>query len=95
MPEWLTRWIKREPPKPQGSGPLFDAVVESLADVQDYARSHGGEIVLIAVTPDNDVRIKFRGACAGCPMAGITFRVGIENQLKARFPEIRRVVLVI
>jgi Fe-S cluster biogenesis protein NfuA len=62
--------------------------------VQAYARSHGGKIELVSVSQEGEVRVRFQGACKGCPVADITFRIGIEQQLQQLVPGVRRVVKV-
>ena len=74
-------------------GPLFPAVRDCMHGVQDYARSHGGEIVLLGVDVDGDVHILMKGTCKGCPMAGITIKLGIENELRKLVPGTRKVIL--
>ena len=73
-------------------GPLYPQVRAAMLDVQAYARSHGGEIVLHGVSQEGDVSIKLTGACNGCPMSGLTLKHGIEEQLKILVPGVRRVV---
>jgi len=63
-----------------------------MTDVQAYARSHGGQIELVSVSDEGDVTVRMTGTCKGCPMAGITLKLGIENQLKALVPGVRRVI---
>jgi Fe-S cluster biogenesis protein NfuA len=76
----------------QNDGPLYEAVKSAMEDVQSYARSHGGAIELISVTESGEVKIRFSGACRGCPMSGLTLKLGIEEQLKIRVPGVRKVV---
>ena len=85
--------LKREPEvaPPEAHGPLYPAVRDALVEVQAYARSHGGHIELIGVNEDGEVRVRFRGACKGCPVADLTFKLGIEQQLKLLVPGVRRV----
>jgi Fe-S cluster biogenesis protein NfuA len=75
-------------------GPLYPQVRAAMLDVQAYARSHGGEIVLLGVSNDGDVSIKLTGACNGCPMSGLTLKHGIEEQLKILVPGVRKVLQV-
>jgi Fe-S cluster biogenesis protein NfuA len=75
-------------------GPLYPQVRAAMLDVQAYARSHGGEIVLLGVSEEGDVSIKLTGACHGCPMSGLTLKHGIEEQLKILVPGVRKVVQV-
>lgn len=75
-------------------GPLYPQVRAAMFDVQAYARSHGGEIHLMGVSEEGDVSIKLTGACNGCPMSGLTLKHGIEEQLKALVPGVRKIVEV-
>ncbi len=75
-------------------GPLFPQVKMAMVDVQAYARSHGGEIRLLGVSEEGDVKIKFSGACSGCPMSGLTLKHGIEEQLRALVPGVRKIVQI-
>ena len=75
-------------------GPLFPQVKMAMEDVQAYARSHGGEIRLLGVSNEGDVKIKFSGACSGCPMSGLTLKHGIEEQLRALVPGVRKIVQI-
>ncbi len=72
-------------------GELAEGVVRLLEGaLADYVASHGGEITLKSV--DNGVvTVELDGACKGCPSSGTTLKVGVEEQLRAEFPEIREV----
>ncbi len=89
----LTRLFKRAPGPDEGEhGPLFPQVREAMREVQAYARSHGGDIDLLGVNEEGDVRIRFRGTCVGCPMSSITLRLGVEERLKILVPGVRKVL---
>ncbi len=75
-------------------GPLYPQVRSAMADVQAYARSHGGRIDLVSVSEDGDVTIRLNGSCSGCPMSDLTLKHGIEEQLRVVVPGIRNVVQV-
>jgi Fe-S cluster biogenesis protein NfuA len=70
-------------------------VQNALRDLDPYVRSHGGHIDLVSVSPENDVKIRLRGACQGCPMSEITFRQGIERHLRDRVPSIGKIEQVL
>jgi Fe-S cluster biogenesis protein NfuA len=40
------------------------------------------------------VKVKLTGACAGCPVASITLKQGIERILKEQIAEVKEVVAV-
>lgn len=67
-------------------------VRDAMIDIQAYARSHGGEIHLLGVSDEGDVTIRMSGTCNGCPMSGLTLKHGIEEQLRALVPGVRKVV---
>jgi Fe-S cluster biogenesis protein NfuA len=73
-------------------GPLYPQVKSAISDVQAYARSHGGQIQLLGVNDDGDVRIKLNGTCRGCPMSSVTVKMGIEQQLRILVPGVRKIV---
>jgi Fe-S cluster biogenesis protein NfuA len=83
--------FRRKEIKEGEMGPLYPQVRAAMLDVQAYARSHGGEIHLVGVSNEGDVTIKLTGACNGCPMSGLTLKHGIEEQLKALVPGVRKI----
>jgi Fe-S cluster biogenesis protein NfuA len=80
--------------EPGERGPLYPSVREAMSDVQAYARSHGGQIHLLGVSDDGEVKIKMTGACHGCPMSTVTLKLGIEAQLRSLVPGVTKVVQI-
>lgn len=88
----LIRNLFRKPEiDPADQGPLFAQVKSAMADVQAYARSHGGEIELVGVSEAGEVSIKMHGSCRGCPMSTLTLRHGVEEQLRILVPGVTSV----
>ena len=50
----------------------------------------GGDIVYEGFE-DGVVMLSMRGACAGCPSATATLKMGVENMLRHYIPEVREV----
>jgi len=50
----------------------------------------GGDIVYRGFR-DGVVFLHMQGACAGCPSAGATLKMGIENMLRHYIPEVQAV----
>ena len=68
--------------------------VEAVLDqVRPSLQSDGGDVELVDVN-EGVVRLKLKGACAGCPMASMTLRNGIERILKEKIPEVKEVIAV-
>jgi len=62
-------------------------------EVRPALQADGGDIALVAVE-GTEVQVQLRGACAGCPGAQMTLRMGVEKHLKERIPEVESVVAV-
>lgn len=62
------------------------------SDIKPYLRSHGGDVKLVSVSDDGTVKLKLTGACGGCPMAQMTLKGFVEKALKAKIPEIKKVI---
>lgn len=67
------------------------AVQEVLDEIRPYLQRDGGDVELLEVTTDGVVRVVMTGACGGCPMSMLTLRMGIEQILRERIPEISAV----
>jgi Fe-S cluster biogenesis protein NfuA len=72
---------------------LEEKVKKVLAnDIKPYLKSHGGDVKLLSVSDDGTVKLKLTGACGGCPMAQMTLKGFVEKALKAKIPEINKVI---
>ena len=58
--------------------------------VRPAVAGDGGDIIYDKFE-DGVVYLKLRGACKGCPSAGMTLKHGIENMLKHYIPEVKSV----
>ena len=54
----------------------------------------GGDIVFVSFE-NGIVKLKLKGACAGCPSSSITLKNGIENMLKHYIPEVESIEEVV
>lgn len=69
---------------------MREEVEKVLEEVRPYLRAEGGDIELVDVV-DGVVRVRLKGACAGCPMSQMTLKWGVEQYLKKKIPSIVRV----
>ncbi|MAF85107.1 MAG: hypothetical protein CL875_01270 [Dehalococcoidales bacterium] len=72
---------------------MREKVESALAKVRPALQADGGDVELVEVS-EGVVKLKLKGACAGCPMSAMTLRDGIERLLKEQIPEIKEVVSV-
>ena len=69
-------------------------VRRALAELRPYFEADGGDIRLVEVTADGEVRVTLHGSCASCSMIEMTIRGGVDKAVKLAAPEITRVVAV-
>ena len=67
-----------------------EEVEKVLDEVRPYLQSEGGDVELVDVA-DDVVKVRLKGACAGCPMSQMTLKWGVEQYLKKKIPSIVRV----
>ncbi|MCB9860792.1 MAG: NifU family protein [Phycisphaeraceae bacterium] len=70
---------------------MASRVTMVLDRIRPAIQADGGDIELVEITAERVVRIKFLGACVGCPSATLTLNMGIERNLKAHVPEVHSV----
>jgi Fe-S cluster biogenesis protein NfuA len=73
---------------------MEEKVRKELEKVRTMLKADGGDIDLIEVTDDGIVKVKLKGACAGCPFSQMTLQMGVERTLKKSIPEVKKVVAV-
>jgi Fe-S cluster biogenesis protein NfuA len=72
---------------------MREKVEAALKKIRPALQADGGDVELVDVK-DGVVKLRLRGACAGCPMATMTLQHGIERVLKEQVPEIKEVVAI-
>ena len=62
-------------------------VEEVLSDIRKYLQADGGDIELVDID-EGVVKVRLRGACAGCPGARMTLEMGVQRRLQEVIPEV-------
>lgn len=74
---------------------MQEAILKVLDKVRPFLVRDGGGIELVEVNEATGVvKVKFQGACHGCPMSSLTFKMAIESELCGKVPGVREVELV-
>ncbi len=73
---------------------IKERVIKALDRVRPYLQSDGGDIELLEITDNMDVKVKLTGACHGCPYSMMTLKAGVEQAVLREVPEIRKVISV-
>lgn len=69
---------------------MREQVEKVLEEIRPNLQADGGDIELVDVE-DGIVKVRLKGACAGCPMSQMTLALGVERVLKQRIPEVKKV----
>lgn len=72
---------------------MLEQVKKVLEEIRPNLQADGGDIELVGVE-EGIVKVRLKGACAGCPMSQMTLTFGVEKVLKERIPEVVRVEAV-
>jgi Fe-S cluster biogenesis protein NfuA len=72
---------------------MKEKVESALAKIRPMLQADGGDVELVGVE-GGVVKLRLKGACAGCPVAEMTLKQGIERVLKEQIPEVKEVVAV-
>ena len=60
-------------------------------EVRPMLSMHGGDVELVDVTSEAVVKVRLTGGCAGCPAAQMTLVGLVENAIKSKVPQVKRV----
>jgi Fe-S cluster biogenesis protein NfuA len=74
-------------------GTIEDKVQEAIQELRPNLQADGGDIEFLGVDK-GVVKVKLKGACAGCPMSSMTIQWGVERFLKKKIPEVVKVEAV-
>ena len=69
-----------------------DKIQEALNKIRPQLQADGGDVELVEVNDDGQVKVRLTGACGGCPMSQMTLKMGIGKYLKQQIPEVSSVV---
>ncbi len=73
---------------------MRERVEEVLGKIRPMLQADGGDLELVDVDDSGVVKVRLQGACAGCPGAQMTLKMGVEKALKEEIPEVKSVEAV-
>ena len=71
---------------------MKEKVERVLDEIRPYLQAEGGDVKLLGITEDGVVKVSLQGACGSCPMSTYTLKLGIEQRLKEKIPEVKEVI---
>lgn len=73
---------------------MKDRVEKVLDRIRPLLQAEGGDIELVDVDEEGNVKVKLKGTCGVCPMSQITLAWSVEREIKKEIPEVKRVISV-
>ena len=73
---------------------MKEKVENVIGKIRPMLQADGGDVELVGVDEDGVVKVRLQGACAGCPGAQMTLKMGVERVLKEAVPEVKGVEAV-
>lgn len=70
---------------------IEEQVKRAIEKIRPNLQADGGDIEFVRMD-GNDVYVRLRGACRGCPAAAYTLSMGVERAIKQDVPGIGRVL---
>ncbi|MBW2607248.1 MAG: NifU family protein [Deltaproteobacteria bacterium] len=66
---------------------MKEKVQEVINKIRPMLQADGGDVELVDME-NGVVKVRLKGACAGCPMSQMTLKNGIEKLLKEEIAEV-------
>jgi Fe-S cluster biogenesis protein NfuA len=72
---------------------MEDQIKAVISEIRPRLQMDGGDIEFVSLEGDQ-VSVRLKGACAGCPSAAYTLAAVVERIIKERVPGVAKVVSV-
>ncbi|MBM3165020.1 MAG: NifU family protein [Bacteroidetes bacterium] len=73
---------------------LATKVMSAIALIRPFLNEDGGDVELVEITRNGEVKVRLTGSCRDCSMKQSTLRGGIEETIRKAVPEIKAVIAV-
>jgi len=70
---------------------LISGIETALDEIRPHLKSDGGDIEVLEVTPENVVKVAWKGNCQICRFSAMTMKSGVEQVIKNKYPFIKGV----
>ena len=67
-------------------------VIKALDEIRSFLQNDGGDITLVDIIDDREVRVRLEGTCLNCTVNQMTLKSGVEMTIKKYVPQIERVI---
>ena len=74
--------------------PLMDQINAALDEIRPHLIVDGGNIEVVELTDDMELKVKWMGNCEFCSMSAMTMKAGVEQAIKQKLPQIQKVTAI-
>lgn len=73
---------------------MKERVLAAIEKIRPNLQADGGDIELVEITAENDVKVRLKGACGTCPFAQMTLQSQVATTIKKDVPEVNNIISV-
>jgi len=73
---------------------LMDQINAALDEIRPHLIVDGGNIEVVELTDDMELRVKWMGNCEFCSMSAMTMKAGVEQAIRQTLPQIKKVTAI-
>jgi Fe-S cluster biogenesis protein NfuA len=70
---------------------INERVEKALDSIRPYLQTDGGNVKILEINENMELKLELLGACGNCPMSTMTLKAGVEEAVKREVPEIKSV----
>ena len=59
--------------------PLYARIQSALDSIRPYLIADGGNVEIVGISEENELKLSLVGNCKSCNMSTMTFRAGVEE----------------
>ncbi len=74
---------------------IKDKIEIALNGMRPFLQADGGDVELVEVTDEMEVKLRLVGNCSNCSMSSMTMKAGIESGIRNALPQITKVTAVV
>ena len=73
---------------------LMDQINAALDEIRPHLIVDGGNIEVVELTDDMELKVKWMGNCEFCSMSAMTVKAGVEQAIRQKLPQIKKVTAI-
>ena len=72
----------------------MDQINAALDEIRPHLIVDVGNIEVVELTDDMELKVKWMGNCEFCSMSAMTMKAGVEQAIRQKLPQIKKVTAI-